>query len=563
MINSERIEADEAAAKSRDEQAAVVLALPTLAQAAFGVIVVAFVGIAAAALIGDAPLRMEPIILSLFLLPARAVLGRPEQARRLEEDAAATRRLAASGELGRVERAVTELAQAAYGLPPVGVLILRQPIGAYMIGSWRRNYLALGHKTAARIAAGLAAPEPPEWVRALLLHELSHVAARDPQRVGFAGELLRGAFTVLPWWILFLCFWIGMALQGLDAALSFDFAAVPGIPLQLSEAANGLIALDPATRAEYAQRAADTNFPSLVIFVVLSLWPIALVAGILYAVFWRWMLRLQEHYADLQARQQGVTAASLTAARGWVYPWTVGRARLWSRAARWVPDRLASLMPRLAERVRQWFRSHPTPQERAAILESPQRLYDDWQRVAWSTAILSLGLDVIFASPLFLYHNYLVHLYPLTGLVLLSTWLLPQLVLKNPIGRPLRQVLLLIVAVRAAWLALNMLLLVVPMFLFPAAALELLNVIVIAGSRFVGRLAEAPVTDPMMGLAAMAGAVGVEVLELAGLVVALAIYIAVQRRAPDLAARRHWALVAAIGVAVLALVMVVAQWLNW
>ena len=279
----------------------LLLSLPTLAQAAFGVIVAAFAGIMAAGLLGGAPVRMAPILLSLLILPARAVLARPERTRRDEEDAAATAALRAGGELARIEAYVTELGATAYGLRPVGVIVLRQEIEARIVGAWRRNYLALGSHTARQIAAELSKPAPAEWVRALLLHELAHVAAHDSQRVGFAEELLRGAFTILPWWILFLAFWIGMALQGLAAALAFDFAAVPGMPPDVAQMANSLIALDPSVEAEMLQRAAEISFANLMIFVVLSLWPIALTSGILYLFFWRWMLRVQEHYADLRA----------------------------------------------------------------------------------------------------------------------------------------------------------------------------------------------------------------------------------------------------------------------
>lgn len=353
-----------------------------------------------------------------------------------------------------------------------------------------------------------------------------------------------------------------MSLQGLDAALSFDVAAVPGMTPEMAEHVNALFALDPATRAEYSRRAAETNYAGLIIFVVLSLWPIALVTGILYLVFWRWMLRLQEHYADLHATQRGVTFGALGTAYGFAHAMHSDRPPLWSRLTGRVVDSLWRLIPGVMGRAEKWFGVHPTWSERGTIVREPEQLYDNWQRVAWSTAILSVGLDVIFASPLFIYHNFFVHLYPLTGLILLSTWLLPQLALGRPVGRPLRRALLVIIAVRAAWLGLNMLMLAVQIFLFPLLALEVLNLIVIAGSRYVGQLTEAPVTDPMMGLGAMAGAVGVELLEMVGLIVALALYIVVQRRAPTVAARRHWALVATLGLGIYAILVVVARWMN-
>lgn len=542
-----------------DNTAGLLLSLPTLAQAAFGVIVAAFAGIMAAGLLGDAPVRMAPILLSLLLLPARAVLARPERTRRDEEDAAATAALRASGELARIEVHVAELGAAAYGLRPVGIIVLRQEIGARIVGAWRRNYLALGSNTARQIAAELNKPAPAEWVRALLLHELAHVAAHDSQRVGLAEELLRGAFTILPWWIFFLAFWIGMGLQGLAAALAFDFAAVPGMPPGVAELANGLIALDPSVEAEMVRRAAEVSFPNLMIFVVLSLWPIALTSGILYLFFWRWMLRVQEHYADLRAMRQGVSATALDKAQGQLFAFSQQQQPLWWRAWSQFTGRLRALWPRPLDRLRRWFAAHPTRAERQAILAAPERVYADWQRVAWSTAVLSVGLDVIFASPLFLYHTISVHLYPLTALMLLSTWLLPQLILGQPIRRPLLRVMLLLVSIRAIWLALNSALLVMQVFLFPNAALELLNSIVIAGARYSRALADMPFTDPTEALGSLVGAVGLEALELAGLAVALALYVAAQRRNPAAAARRHWPLVAGVAVAVYAVMLLLSR----
>lgn len=196
-------------------------------------------------------------------------------------------------------------------------------------------------------------------------------------------------------------------------------------------------------------------------------------------------------------------------------------------------------------------------------MAAPERIYADWRRMAWSTAVLSVGLDIIFASPLFLYHAFSVHLYPLTTLMLLSTWLLPQLILGQPIRRPLLRVMLLLVGVRALWLALNSALLVGQIFLFPNTALEMLNGIVIAGAHYSRALTDMPFTDPAEALGSVVGAVGLEALELAGLVVALALYLAAQRRNPAAAARRHWPLVAAAGAAVYAVMLLISRlWLR-
>lgn len=261
--------------ETRRATAAALLALPTLAQAAFWVILVAFIAVLLAAVIGGAPVRMEPIVLSLFLLPARAMMSRPEEERATTRRVNQARTTKAGPEYDRVLAHVNQLAVEVYGWRrPVGLMIGDFGFGAHVVSSWRRDYLVLGHRTLNHLAKDLAVTPSPEWIRTLLLHELAHVVHRDAQRVGFAGELLWGSATILPWWIAFIGLWVGTSLNGVQAALAFDFARVPSIPPELALHLNALIAVDEATRADIAQKVAGVNFGSLITFLVLSLFPI-------------------------------------------------------------------------------------------------------------------------------------------------------------------------------------------------------------------------------------------------------------------------------------------------
>lgn len=555
-----------------DAAAALLLDLPTLAQAAYAVILVAFLGVLLAGLFGESPIRLEPIVLSLFLLPARAVMGLPDRERAGSEDKDALRALQESGDYQRLLTTINDLASEVYGWErPIGLLILRERIAAYSIGSWRRDYLALGSKTALRLAKELDQPELPDWVRTLLLHEIAHVVHRDQQRVGFSGQLLRGAVTILPWWIAFIALWIGTSLQAIGAALAFDFNNVPGIPPEVGGWANNLVALDPTVRVEMLARAGGINFASLMNFIVLSFLPIALTCGILYLFFWRWMVRLQEHYADLAIRQVGSTWKEVQYARGALLPYTTR-----------VPD---SLVQRLRRRVtgsrqlqsawaagqrspgRRWFSLHPTFDERRAVLEAPTLLFSNWQRVAWSTAALSLGLDIILSSPLFIYHDVPIHLYVLTVLILLGTWLLPQMATGRSYWGNLGRILLLLFAVRAVWLVLNILLLVVQIVFLPARALELLNAVVIASSRYVGELSELPVSSLDTGLGAVGGSILLELVQTAALLVALGAYILWQhtlvRRGADTAQlrRSHWLSILVISLVIFVILVPLGRWI--
>lgn len=498
--------------------AAVMLALPTLAQAAFWVILAAFGGVLVVAVAGNAPVRMEPIVLSLFLLPARRLMSRPDDPRHTGHDPAATQRLRDSGHYDRLLAQINALATEVYGhTRPIGLLISRSPADAQAVSSWRRDYVVMGHELARMLVDQSSQP----WTRALLLHEIAHIAYRDSRRLGFAGELLRGSVTILPWWILFVGLWVGVGLGGARAALDFSFAQVTGIPAAWVEPLDELIAVNAATRADILQKTATLNYGSLLIFLILSLWPIALTGGILYFFYWRWMLRLQEHYADLALARAGHSWQDVGVAMGNAAAAALTVAPAGERS---VPSRPARFgLP--------FFGLHPDRTERQTVFQSPERLFADWRRVAAATAALSIGLDLIFASPLFLYHPVRLHLTVLTGLLLLGSWLLPQLVLGRPFGRELARILAVVIGVRAAWLALNLLLLGVQVVFMPLRALELLNVLVIAGSRYVGNLDSLPVSDLGGAASAMLGAVGLEALQLTGLLAGLGLYLLYQRRA--------------------------------
>lgn len=532
----------------------LVLSVPTLAQAAFWVIVVTFIGILLASVVGGAPIRMEPIVLSLLLLPARAVLANPDKQRAAREDREATQQLTESGVLGRLTAELDRTANENYGLKrPVGLIIDSVPFGIEAVCSWRRDYLLMGRSTARKMDEALI--HNPESVRAILRHELAHIAHRDHQRVGFAGELLRGSVTILPWWMLFITFWVGMSMQGIAAALAFDFSQIPGLDPSLGTMLNDALMPSAATRADILARAESTNLGSLLIFVFLSFLPIAITGGILHMFFWRWMVRLQEYYADLAARQRGTAPEHLRNALQFGISMNNPPAkRPWRLGAITRQGKIKASLKTKPSRSN-WFDMHPNWQERQAVFSQPDSLYTDWKRVAWSAAILSVALDAILASPLFAYHGLPLHFYIATAFLLLSTWLLPQLITRRAFGADLIRALLIIIGVRLIWLAMNIALLAVQVLFFPTRALLLLNAIVIAGSRYAGPLTQVPFVDPMDGLRAAIPATILEVLQIGGLLLAVGSYIWWMRRMPadalaKIVRRRHWSTILIIIVIV-------------
>src|SRR5690606_30742763 len=128
----------------------------------------------------------------------------------------------------------------------------------------------------------------------------------------------------------------------------------------LGEMLNDALLPDAAMRADILARAESTDLGSVLIFVFLSFLPIAITGGILYLFFWRWMVRLQEHYADVAARRHGTTPYQLLKAMGFGTPLkNVSANRLWG---------MASILPKRSKKVSikpktsraNWFSMHPT-----------------------------------------------------------------------------------------------------------------------------------------------------------------------------------------------------------
>lgn len=202
-----------------------------------------------------------------------------------------------------------------------------------------------------------------------------------------------------------------------------------------------------------------------------------------------------------------------------------------------------------------------------AVFEQPALLYTDWKRVAWSTAILSVGLDAILASPLFAYHGVLLHLYTATALLLLSTWMLPRLVTGERIRGDLTRALAVIIGVRAIWLAFNIGILFVQLLFFPDNARALLNAIVVAGSRYTGPVGDVSLGASFSGVSVAFAAILLEALQFGGLLLGLALYIWWLRRTPNdtpttKIRRRHWGAVVALTLAIYILMWPLASFIS-
>lgn len=550
---------------------------PSQTTATFYLILFVFLGAALAASIGPSPVCMTPVLLSLLLMPVRAVLAVPRRELALEDQEAAAA-LKLNGAYQRVQEAIDGLAAEVGFRRPIRLIVSRRPNEARASGSWRRHYLLLGAELLEKVARDLGDAAQRDKAQALLLHEIGHHLHRDVQRIGYAGELLKSCATLLPWWTFFLIGWLGLALLMGEAILEVDIQSVTGLTPELQELLAPLLTLSPEEAAEVRSRLESVSAGLLLSFLLNAFFPIAVTGLVLWLFFWRRMLRLQEFYADALVAAQGLGWAELGAAiarYGYsVRPAPPAQPGLGNAIRRALVGRLARFGAEPGEttafigtpdrwgwRSRRWLSLHPTLRERRLLWLEPQLFLEEWPGVAWATAVLVLTLDVMLVNPLTGYHlsAHPVHISTIGIFLLVSAWLMPMLALNRPFWRPLGKLLLIVFGLRWAWLALNVALLLTLATLAPAFTQELLNLTVLSTARSVVVPETVVVGDPLqMSLAILPALFGLQLVQLGGVLLLLALYTLFQRgvaqhaRAADWI-KRHWLLVVGLAVIVGAL----------
>lgn len=542
---------------------------PSQTTATYYLILLVFLGTLLAASLGPSPVCMAPVVLSLLVLPVRAVLSIPRRELALE-DKGATKDLKARGLYQSVQDTIDALAAEAGFDRPIHLIVSSRPYEARATGSWRQHYMLLGAALLEKVAHDLEQPAHREKARALLLHEIGHHLHRDVQRIGYAGQLLKSCATLLPWWAFFLVGWLSFSLLMGEALLAFDIQSSGILTPELRQMFAPLIELSPSERAEIRNRLQTVSIGLLISFLINALLPIAAIALVLWLFFWRRMVRLQEYYADALVQARAI---------GWnVLAGAMGRYSSLLRPApsepsgiqRWFRRAFLRPLSRAGEPLALfkspsewapfggWLALHPTYRQRMQRLRQPQRFLDDWRSAAWSTAILVLALDVMLVNPLTAYHlsAYPVHISTLAIFLLTSTWLLPHLALDRPVWRPLLKSLLIIFGLRWAWLLLNTMLLLALAVLAPTFASELLNLTALSGARSVIIPETLPVSDPLqMSLAILPALAGLQLLQVAGVGLLLGIYYLLQKqvagaRPATYRIKRHWLLVLGLSVVI-------------
>lgn len=555
---------------------------PSQTDVFFWVIVLVLWGVFVAGAIGPSPILMWPITLSLFVLPARALLAWPDKEIKKYQDQKSTDGLRENGVLPYLQKTLDDLAVQVGYREPIKIIISHIPGTLRSTGSWRRHFLLLEKNIAQQLYDDLQDPSNQSQAQVVLLHEVAHFLHGDVHRVGYTRELLWSSFLVVSWWMMFLVGWLGMALLAGKALLDFDLAQVPGLDPVMEQLLEPLFAFSPEDRADIAEKLETVSLSLLLNFIINAFWNILLMAFVLWLFFWRRMLRLQEHLADSLANEaiqdpgawinalQIYNPQSLVVTdppigvwkkladyQGKYTVWWANRSFHFSERAwyKWLKNSLNS--------VRRWFSLHPTPSERMTYIRNPERISQDWVGIAVPALVLVLSLEILLVSPLSSYHVgiYVIHFATLAIFVILSTWVLPQIVQKQSVAKTLKKILLVVYGGRLVWIGFNFVLLISLSLLWPQVALEILNSLVFAGGRFAGNPTSLPIDNPLiLTLSIIPSYLGLQVLSLGAVVLLLRIYYHLQLQVVTNQMdvnwhRRHWLWVVTLSIVVVTLLL--------
>lgn len=559
-----------------------LLDFPNQTAVSFWIIVLVILGVMIAGAVGPSPILMWPTTLTILILPVRALLAWPDREIKKRQDTTATHALTESGVLLRLQTALTTLATDHGYHEPVKIIIGGTTDKMNAVGSWRRHYLMIGKEVAQQLDTDLQNPTRLAVAEAALLHEIAHFLHRDVQRVGYTRELLRSSVIVILWWMFFLLGWLGFMGQAGQAFLDLKSDELTAeMPSVVGELFTAIVTLPPDERAEIVNKVETISIELVLNYVANAFSPIIWMAFFLWLFFWRRMLRLQEHYADcfvksvleqpdaLYTAWQNYEPQSLIITQA--QPTLLIRLNeiwhsLWFKMVDSLPVPTSAGYQRIAKqltRLRQWFRYHPTIEQRKTFLVNPQGIYESWQSVALTTLALVLALEVLLITPLASYHTgtYIIHFPTLIIFVLLGTWALPFAVQQQAVWLSLCKSLMLIYGVRWAWIALNFGLILFLAIVAPNYARSILNSVAFAGGRFAGNPSSLPVNNALdLTLSIIPSYLGLQLLSLGVVVLLLFIYLRLQRRAAPFGQpvnwqRRHRWLILTLTVAALTLVL--------
>jgi hypothetical protein len=447
-----------------------ILALPSHTALLFGLIALVVLGAALSSLLPGAQLWPLPIIIGFTLLPLRDFLQRPDG------------HLRRAGLAQTMEPAATELQATLHELnpavsPPVAVVVSAQSAEAHAFGTFRRRYVGMGRNLVANLAKVLRSsdPEDQRLARAVLAHELAHLLNHDVELMWLAYGLLKMMVLVmavdLVIGLLLSSFIIEVGPEVLRpefwAALSrYLMDILPGRPVvELSWILDSMRSQNPALVERLADPLRQTaNWQPFFIYLAGSHTPFFLSGAILWAYYWRRLLRVREFYADARAatlvgadvipeaiefHKFAATMAQTGSARPQALHPVNGARRAASAQLRerWrrVALRGRTAWTAISHALTLW----PATKEREACLADPTLAFGSPGAITLSAGLAVVLLEQVLRGTLTAVHitEPGAHLPMLAGFATFSLWALPRLCAGQPVRGALLRSLALAVAI--------------------------------------------------------------------------------------------------------------------
>ena len=178
----------------------------------------------------------------------------------------------------------------------------------HIVATWRRWYVALDVPQAERMQTMLADPTQHPIVDAILLHELGHLKHSDHIWIEYVRALLEVGTRLMLWFSLLL---IGMTI--LLALINRSFFTVLNPQLlgaiferYLPGTGDAMIENLFGSVEEFdrvAELARNIDFGQVLLNIIANTLPYLLIGLMLRAIYWQWLMRIREYYADAGAVQ--------------------------------------------------------------------------------------------------------------------------------------------------------------------------------------------------------------------------------------------------------------------
>ncbi len=402
------------------------LVLPPYTAIFFALIALVILGAAFASFLPYSQIWWGFIVLPLTLLPLRDFLHGPDR-----EKSSHRFRLPTPSE-APLQQIVDELSQQA-GMVPPQVLINEDDSSLYAFGTFRRHFISVGANVAEVLVQELTDDdaEVRKTARALLAHELAHIANGDMQRAALARSMLK--MTLLT---ALVSIWAAIGFVAVLAQIGPEItspgfwdaaAATTGIPgLSLSWMPDMMRAKNPYVFDMLADPSRAGDFWGFVIFYLANIFiPFLMAVPILYLFFWRKLMRVREYYADLRAAswlgdsQYVIKAMTLHRLLTGIRPQQKSKGPL-------LPQRLFAFSWPAFVGILAY---HPSEEDRKKALRSPLHLFGSPWRLAFWTGVAVLLLEIILRSSLTLIYvaQPAPYLPLLTATAVFGVWLLPRI----------------------------------------------------------------------------------------------------------------------------------------